>query len=92
MGKLRVTKHAEGAVKDFKVTVHGVAVEFTDNEGEAQSFGETNFARFTFTSDDRADFARLRIEIRSESAIVYREEAHILENSSHDSGDRYFKV
>ncbi len=92
MGSLRVTKHAEGAVKNFEVTVHGARVEFSGDEGEAESFGETNFARFKFTSDDRVNFARFRIEIRSESAIVYREEAHILANGSHDSGDRYFKV
>ena len=92
MAKLRVTRHAEGAVEECEVRVHGVRVNFTDNEGEAESFGETNFVRFTFTGDDRVNFARLRVEIRSDSAIVYREEAHILAPGSFDSGDRYFRV
>jgi hypothetical protein len=90
MSTLRVFKHVEGATSDVVVRVHGVPVAFTDNEGEAESFGEQSWVRFSFNGEEGV---RVRVEIRKDVAIVYREEAQIpMSQSSYDSCDRYFRL
>lgn len=90
MAELLVTKHAEGGANNVDVKVHGVSVVFADNEGVAESHGTAAWVRFKFSGPEGA---RLRVQIRAQGQIVYREEAQIpMSQTSHDSCDRYFRL
>ena len=75
----RVIKHAENGARNIDVVVHGpVTFEEGVNEAEATAYSNPESVRFSFDGPegDQAG-ARVRIEIRKDGQIVYREEAQI---------------
>lgn len=92
--QLRVIKHAEGGARNIEVVVHGpVTFGPGENEAEATSYSNPEFVRFSFEGPEGAEAgARVRIEIRKDGQIVYREEAQIEANGApHRGPARYFK-
>jgi hypothetical protein len=92
--QLRVIKHAENGARNIEVIVHGpVMFEDGANEAEATVYSNPEFVRFSFDGPEGdAAGARVRIEIRKDSQIVYREEAQIeVSGAPYRGPARYFK-
>jgi hypothetical protein len=90
--ELRVIKHAENGATGIEVFVHFGPVMFPEGQNEAVVTAEdqAEYIRFAFTGEGSA---RVRIEIRSEGRIVYREEGQIEDGRTrYETRDHRFKV
>lgn len=92
LGELRVTKHAENGAAQIQVYLHFGPITFPEGENEVRVQAQHNpeYVRFAFTGEGGA---RARIEIRSETRIVYREEGQIADGrTNYETVDHRFKI
>lgn len=90
--ELRVIKHVENGARNIQVYVHFGPVTFPDGEYEVVVASQNNPEYVRFSFDGEAG-ARVRIEIRSGSRIVYREEGQIADgHQSYATKDHRFRL